>query len=187
MHDFLNLRRFCGRIPKGIQDVSPSTRSVPLNRRRAKSIVLGFLHVARPKADSFRAGYLLVDDYGRPLEFHYSSEIRVSGAQQVLFGPRFTETLYVDVFGKPLTDRQTVAPRVLFVDSPHLLPIRKAIPAPVVWSASIQDGASLAPRSKGAEPDSLFEKIRTLLPAGFDWMEPFERIRLALAELDAGR
>jgi hypothetical protein len=162
-----------------------------LTRRSANSLVLGFLHVARPTADSFRAGYLLVDDYGRPLEFHYSSEVRVSGVQQALYGPRFMETLYVDVLGKPLTDRQTAAPRALFVDSPHLLSLRDAIPAPVVWSASIQDGA--AP-SQGDSPDSrpmeaksasVFAKIRALAPAGFDWKEPFERIRLALAELDA--
>jgi len=157
--------------------------STPANR----SLVLGFLHVRRTSPEAFRGGYLLTTDYGRPIEFHYSSEVSVPRSHQVLFGKQFEPLLSAEVLAKPMTDRQSTAPRLILVDTPALLDLRRLIPAPVVLLSTIAEGgeSKLKPQSHPEFEKDLaaFEKIRTLVPPGLDWMEPFVRIDEALAEI----
>lgn len=156
-----------------------------------RSLVLGFLHVRQSRPETFRGGYLLVTDYGRPIEFHYTSEIHVPKLHQHLYGPQFEPTLFVETFAKPLTDRQSTAPRMIAVDQRALLGLRSRIPAPVVMitgSAPQAEGDSSRPVQVDCMADfekdlAAFEKIRSLVPPAFDWIEPFERIDAALAEI----
>jgi hypothetical protein len=167
-----------------------------------KSLVLGFMTVA--KSSGLRGGYLLTSDYGRPLEFHYTSEVRLTGPQVLLHGPDLEEYLYAESIGKPMTDRQTRPPKIILVNEVKLLGLRRLIPAPVVHlydesslsqathlsGEEAADEAGEAPPKVGAVchadyPQDLaaFDKIRELVPACFDWLEPFDRIHRALAEI----
>lgn len=158
-----------------------------MSKRGARSLVLGFIHVARPTPEAFRAGYLLTTDYGRPIEFHYTSTLRIPRRQQILHGARFEETLHAEILAKPMTDRQTTAPQIILVDSTALLALRARIPAPVVYlrSDSRTEDRSFSAIAHGDHPKDagVFEKIRGITPTGFDWFEPFERIEAALAEI----
>ena len=161
----------------------------------SRSLALGFLHIRRSSPEVFRGGYLITSEYGRPIEFHYSSEVTVPRSHQVLYGKQFEPQLSADVLAKPMTDRQGTAPRLILVDTPALLDLRRLIPAPVVLvqprpdlvGEKLEEGVDplLPPQ---AHPDftkdlAAFEKIRSLVPPGFDWMEPFARIEEALAEI----
>lgn len=162
-----------------------------------KSIVLGFMTVARKPA--LRGGYLLTSDYGRPLEFHYTSEVRVTGPQRLLHGPDLEEYLYSETIAKPMTDRQTKPPKIILVNEVKMLGLRRLIPAPVVhlFLSEREESLESADENPQEQPPQVqavchadypqdlaaFDKIRELVPACFDWLEPFERIDRALAEI----
>lgn len=154
-------------------------------RPAPRSLVLGFLHVARPSTNTYRAGYLLTTDYGRPIEFHYTTQVNVSPLQQALYGATFERILYAEVLAKPMTDRQSAAPQMIVVDASPLLELRRRIPAPVVAVSRQVGEHGIAAIAQREHPNDLavFEKVCAMTPSGFDWMEPFERIAAALSEI----
>ena len=48
---------------------------------------IGFLTTVASASHGVFGGYLLVDEVGRPLEFHCTAPVRVSRAQEILYGP----------------------------------------------------------------------------------------------------
>jgi hypothetical protein len=166
----------------------------------AKPLVLGFMAIRENNSGGLRCGYLLTTGFGRPIEFHYTSEVRFQRQQRVLFGASFEAYAFAELLAKPLTDRQSTAPRIILVNRRGLLELRRQIPAPVVFLAPLAEievpseqntfvtESSSAPFGTACLPEfaqdtQAFEKIRSLAAANFDWHEPFERLDQALAEI----
>jgi hypothetical protein len=149
-----------------------------------RTLVLGFIDVRRESPEVFRAGYLLTTDYGRPVEFHYTSAVQVSTIHQALYGADFEPIFFSEHLSKPMTDRQTAAPQLIAVANRSLLRLRTLIPAPVVHlSRSSDDGSLLVTTHPDfAKDKGVFEKVAGLVPPGFDWLELFDRLQTALAE-----
>jgi hypothetical protein len=149
-------------------------------------IVFAFLTV-RPTPDGgFRGGYLLTTQHGRPIEFHYTSDMRLRGPQRLLFGERIDEFVEVDLIAVPLVERQSVTPTVVVVDRTTLLELRTRIPAPVAClGPSDSQGSKWSLRVHSTQPDDEpeFLNIVALAPPNFDWLEPFDRLAAALAEI----
>ena len=82
-----------------------------------RGVLLGFLAIRKTPSEGVRGGYLITTEYGRPVEFHYTTELKLAGPQRLLFGGAAPEYLHVELIAVPLTDKQTVAPQILFVDS----------------------------------------------------------------------
>lgn len=145
---------------------------------------LGFLTIAESDGGEIRGGYLLTTEYGRPVEFHYSHPLRFTKQERVLYGSQFGPLVHAELVAKPLTDRQTVAPRAIISDRSTLLFLRRHVPAPVVWLQREQKNASehFHAETHSEFPNDLlaFEKLRDLVPKNFDWLEPFDRIVAAL-------
>jgi hypothetical protein len=147
-------------------------------------MVLGFLKIRQTPPDGYRGGYLLTTDYGRPLEFHFTAPLKISRQERILYGGSFDSFVFAEVLGKPLTDRQGVAPQIVLVDSRGLLELRRKIPAPVVLITKSADGTIHAqPHPDFLQDQSAFEKLKSLVPSGLDWLEPFVRIDQALDEV----
>ncbi len=151
----------------------------------SKSLVLGFVDVRRESPETFRAGYLLTTDYGRPMEFHYTTQVSVPKSHQLLYGPDFEPIFFSENLAKPMTDRQGSAPQLVAVGTPALLRLRTLIPAPVVHvSRPDKDGPIVATAHPAHPKDqAIFEKVAGMVPPGFDWMELFDRLQGALAEV----
>jgi hypothetical protein len=150
-----------------------------------RSLVLGFLDVVRESAELFRGGYLIATDYGRPIEFHYTSQASVPRSHQLLYGPDFEPIFFADHLAKPMTDRQSSAPQLIVVGSPALVRLRGSIPAPVVHVTRAAEGSSFLAHTHPDHPKdrAVFEKVAGLVPPGFDWLEILERVRGALSEV----
>jgi hypothetical protein len=149
-------------------------------------VVFGFLTVRPTANDGFRGGYLLTTEYGRPVEFHYTSEVRLRGPQRILFGARIDEFLEVDLLALPLTERQTMAPSVVVVDRLALLELRTRIPAPVVClGPSDEPNTPWTVHTHSTQPNDRteFDNAVEIAPPNFDWLEPFERLSAALTEI----
>lgn len=151
-----------------------------------KSLALGFLRIFA-HGDALQGGYLLTSDFGRPLEFHYTAPLVFGRTERALYGASFEPVVWIEWMARPLTDKQSTAPRVLFVTQEPLLELRRHIPAPVV--ALARADSETEPRAK-VHPDfpqdrAAYDKALSLICRGFDLLEPFRRMEAALAELDS--
>ena len=147
----------------------------PTERR----IVLGFLTVQRTADGGLRGGYLLTSEYGRPQEFHYTTELVIAGRQRTLYGGIALECLHVETFALPLLARQTVAPHAVMVDVPSLLEVRPRIPAPIFL---VRPG-EIVPHPQFPLDAELLDRLRAVVPPSFSWSEPFDRLAEALGEI----
>ena len=153
-------------------------------------VVFAFLTIRSTPDGGLRGGYLLTTQHGRPIEFHYTSEMRLRGPQRLLFGERIDEFVEVDLMAMPLIERQTSTPTIVVVDRVQLLELRTRIPAPVVclqpsdfedakWNALVH--------STQPDDDAEFRSVVALAPPNFDWLEPFDRLAAALGEIKETR
>jgi len=157
--------------------------------------VFGFLTVRDAAGSGTFGGYLLVDLSGRPLEFHCTAPVRVTRAQEILYGATLARQLHGEQIGGPLLKATAVKPVVVLTDRDSLLHARSHTPSPV---AVVRRGAeSLVGRDSsdlvfggfavqlhGDDADRL-EAVRpqlTALADSIELVEPFERIQAAIEE-----
>ena len=88
---------------------------------QTRIFAMGFISIQKSRNAGLRGGYLILNAYGRPLEFHYSSEVVLSEMQRSLFGTTEKDNLYSELIAKSLTQRQKTPPRVILVDSEPLV------------------------------------------------------------------
>ena len=127
---------------------------------------IGFLTTVASASHGVFGGYLLVDEVGRPLEFHCTAPVRVSRAQEILYGPTLHGELHGRRIGGSLVAAAGVRPRLVLVESPQMMRVQGETDLPVAVVDPV-------------EP--LRERFGSLLPE-IDLLEPFERIREAIAE-----
>ena len=127
---------------------------------------IGFLTTVASASHGVFGGYLLVDEVGRPLEFHCTAPVRVSRAQEILYGPTLHGELHGRRIGGSLVAAAGVRPRLVLVESPQMMHVQGETDLPVAVVDPV-------------EP--LRERFCSLLPE-IDLLEPFELIREAIAE-----
>ena len=127
---------------------------------------IGFLTTVASASHCVFGGYLLVDEVGRPLEFNCTAPVRVSRAQEILYGPTLHGELHGRRIGGSLVAAAGVRPRLVLVESPQMMHVQGETDLPVAVVDPV-------------EP--LRERFGSLLPE-IDLLEPFERIREAIAE-----
>src|SRR5439155_6695825 len=163
-------------------------------------INLGFLTVLH-EANGYLGGYLVTNNWGRPLEFRLSTAVQPNRVQQILYAGTLKSYLCADLIGKTLVDKTSATAQLLVTDTEAVLELRQRVEVPVVWVAAPDDPAGQAragtetcveaarrgrgpvlvhPRFPGDVP-----AVRELL-AGLEGIvnltEPFARIREAITE-----
>ena len=113
---------------------------------RTESTVSTFasLSVLEPENAGFIGGLLVLDRSGRPLEFHCTTPVRATRAQQILYGPTLRPYLFAEQIGDTLLSRMKASPEVLFVDQPEILELRETTTFPIV--CVLPRGDALPPR-----------------------------------------
>jgi hypothetical protein len=150
---------------------------------------------------------LIVSHLGRPLEFHCTAPIRLSRAQQILYGATLWPYVFGEQIGARLVSEAKIRPIVLLVDHPATLCMRTrlGIPivrpkldvAPVASRDRLLDlaGEAAVPASPFVVDDSAFEAAPgfesdcreavaglSRLAKCVDIVEPFTRIYQAIRE-----
>lgn len=151
----------------------------------------GFLTAVDSPAHGLFGGYLLVDALGRPLEFHCTTPVKVSRAQQILYGPTLHGHLHGRQIGATLLAEGTVTPTLVLTDLESMLEVRPHTPLPVALVGTAEgepaDGFTMGtahvqpPAGDAARTEAIREQL-TGLAAAVDLREPFERIRAAIDE-----
>ena len=158
---------------------------------RQEGAAFGFLTAVDAAAHGLFGGYLLVDGLGRPLEFHCTTPVKVSRAQQILYGPTLHGHLHGRQIGATLLAEGTVTPTLVLTDLESMLEVRPhtSLPVALVGAAeavpaggfSVGSAVVRPHASDAARTEELREQLAGLGTA-VDLREPFERIRAAIDE-----
>ena len=145
---------------------------------------LGFLTVLR-EANGYVGGYLVVNGWGRPLEFRLTSAVQPNRVQQILYAGALEPYVCADLIGKALVDKAAAPVQLVITDRQDVLDLRLKLETPVAWLAPAEAAAGRGPivchRRFAADAEAV-RAVLDRLDAGFDLAEPFQRIREAVAE-----
>ncbi len=158
-------------------------------------VSFGFLTTLESPAHGLFGGYLVVDSLGRPLEFHCTAPVKVSRAQQILFGASLDSHLHGQQVGGALLAEAKASPAMVLTDSEPMLHVRPHTTFPValvyrdqnagggrVGEGFAMGGAVVRPHAEDAERAADLATRLATLATSVDLCEPFERIRAALDE-----
>ena len=84
----------------------------------------GFLSTLESPEYGYFGGYLIVSPVGRPLEFHCTSPVRPSRAQEILYGPTLQPYLFGEKISGALLQAAKLPPRLVLTDAPAMLSAR---------------------------------------------------------------
>jgi hypothetical protein len=170
---------------------------------KKSNIILGFVSVRFHASHGFFGGYLLLNELGRPLEFHCTLPLQPTRAQQILYGPTLNEFVCGEQIGRALVTKAKGTADLLLVDNLCALTLRHMHSVPLAYLDSESDLSSpLAhPESNRAEFYSFqarkeqwktlpeydsdaqaFLKVFAEASVDIDLTEPFGRIEEALQE-----
>lgn len=92
---------------------------------------LGFFTVVEHAPLGLFGGYLLLNLLGRPLEFHCTTPVKPSRAQEILYGPTLAPYLYGELIGQALVNKASHKPLAVLTDVPGALALRMHAAMPV--------------------------------------------------------
>lgn len=179
------------------------------------NLAIGFLTVIDYPDQGLFGGYLVLNRLSRPLEFHCTTPIKPTRAQQILYGPTLEPYLYGEQIGRALTSSAKSRPVAVLTDRQPALALREFVDVPVVLvpeqnGSSAEGGDASIYRIDAAHPSPtrltpfLLGPHRLMVPSwaaadreavaaalggiadAFDFREPFERIREAIEEARRG-
>lgn len=163
----------------------------------------GFLTAVEDTQHGFFGGYLVVSERGRPLEFHCSTPVLASQAQQILYGVALRPYLLGELIGETLVAKAQLPVQAVLTDLEEMQSLALLRTEAVAWLRPNEtnlvlptppnDDQHLAPDltlgdyrlSGGTTCHWQADWLRdTLVPlaAHVDLAEPFERIREAIRE-----
>lgn len=152
--------------------MAPSTTPAATN--------LGFLTVLH-EPTGYLGGYLVTNEWGRPLEFRLSTAVQPNRVHEVLYGATLKPYVYADVIGKALVEKTASSVYLIITDCEPVLELRPRLQVPVVWLANGNSSSAVCHRRypQDQEPVRAFLKR---LEEMLDLHEPFARIREAIGE-----
>ncbi len=101
------------------------------NESLSPETTFGYLSVYQSPEHGFFGGYLILSALGRPLEFHCTSPVRPSRAQEILYGPTLLPYLVGEQIGGALLAAATLTPRLILTDQPAAMARRAQIDVPI--------------------------------------------------------
>lgn len=172
---------------------------MPADQSRTPT-ALGFLTVTEHSELGLFGGYLVLNNAGRPLEFHCTAPVKANRAQEILYGPTLRPYLYGEQIGQTLitkaknevalvcTDQAACLAAREFSEKPLLLVRGKngdheAGDGEVAFGARFLLGKNdIAVAAKYETDEQAARAFHATLVDGIDLLEPFARIREALEE-----
>lgn len=102
------------------------------NESPSCATTFGYLTCVQSPDHGCFGGYLVVSELGRPLEFHCTSPVRPSRAQEILYGPTLQPYLIGEQIGGSLLDAAKLSPRLILTDRAAMAVIRSRMDVPMV-------------------------------------------------------
>ena len=121
---------------------------------------LGFLTVVEHPQHGLFGGYLVLNNSGRPLEFHCTTPIKPNRAQEILYGPTLESFLYGEQIGQTLVNQASSPPLLICTDKQPALAVQEHVAVPVVLVLPPQDEAAEEPSDPPAAVDDSGRVLR---------------------------
>lgn len=143
----------------------------------------GYISTLESPEHGFFGGYLLLSPLGHPLEFHCTSPVRPSAAQQILYGPTLQPYLLGEQICGALLRAAKLSPQIILTDVAAVLTARIKSSAPMALvlakfeeshttttlDMKLGTAASTANFPGGTHDGQLYVGgYELVLPAGFD-------------------
>lgn len=161
------------------------------------SITYGFLQVIPSEGISYTGGLLVVDQDGKPVEFHCTAPVPENRSQKIFYGETWQSHVYCDLIAKSLIESCNRKPELLFVEQVELVKLAGHIAAPVMLVSLSNDEPSTGSiEYPELQLDDLAVTVLTTdlgliefvkeacgrFTTSLAMNEPFERIRIAISE-----
>lgn len=166
---------------------------------------LGFLSVTGNEKLGLVGGFLILNEIGRPIEFHCTAPVRPNRAQEILYGDALSGFLYGEQISQTLIKHAKSTISIILTDCLQVLLSQSDINFPIIFvfknqeendnlftDMPAEDRAAFKEITIGKGKGILFEKIAQNFPdietffekhfSAIDPIEPFERIRNAIEE-----
>ncbi|GAB6186869.1 hypothetical protein [Thermopirellula anaerolimosa] len=114
----------------------------PRSKGGRSALSLGFLSVLTPSEVGFVGGYLILNGVGRPLEFHCTTPVKPTRAQEILYGNSLQPYLCAEQIGPALITKAKTPVALICVDRWELLDLADHAGTPV---AAVMLDAGAAP------------------------------------------
>lgn len=146
----------------------------------------GFYSVLEIESIGFCGGYLVLNQIGRPLEFHCTLPIKPERSQEILFGESLKQFLICEHIGPPLIGKAKHKAGLILVNQPEALLLEKQVASTVALIAASESNDPKASVDVQTADPQMTGKVRDVLyQSAFQLMEPFERITTAIDEAQA--
>jgi len=156
-----------------------------------QEIRIAFVDVTLFSDGSIRGGIMTTDIETRPYEFRVTSPINPTQVQKILYGTSLKDYVYGELICAPLVKATKEKLSVVLTKDPHILAMRPLVSVPIIL---IQDdykqaGEGIKPVSFSAHKNfkselSYAQSILVPIAQNHDLIEPFERLILALKEIN---
>ncbi len=166
---------------------------------------IGYLIVDEPSNIGYCGGLLVINELGRPLEFHCSSPIRPTRSQQILYGASLRSYLLNEAIGTVIVKTCKQRLDMLLVNDPASWPLSELLGLALVlvdettatrqsesggefdhesihWTPMEISGQNVRWCSDEIRQPAQLKQVLQPLACRLSLSEPFERIRNALAE-----
>jgi hypothetical protein len=169
-----------------------------MSKEQERPAAVGFLSIIKHESLGVFGGFLVLNLAGRPLEFHCTTPLNPTRAQEILYGPTLVPYLYGEQIGQALVAKSGLRALAVFVDCAGALALRPFVDVPValVENAAVKSEIhtsdplvrfALGRHSLAVLPSHQADReqmVARLAEFGetFDLTEPFGRIHAALDE-----
>lgn len=161
-----------------------------MTNQAGSSTKIAFIDIFVFEDGAIRGGVLVTDVETRPYEFRVTSPIKPTQLQKILYGSSLTEYVYGELICQPLLRQVKEKISLAIAKNDNLLVARPGLPFPLV----------IVQKGQAGNPDNSLNTLIVHAHSGFpgeqaqaeilintfaqqhDIFEPFERIKLAVAE-----
>ncbi len=100
----------------------------------------GFLTVLDDASHGYFGGYLVLSEFGRPLEFHCSTPVRPNQAQKILYGATLRSYVLGELIGQALLAKGQLPVHFVITDLAEMMSLSLIRPESLVCIEKIPDG-----------------------------------------------
>jgi hypothetical protein len=155
-----------------------------------QEIRLAFIDVMVFSEGSIRGGILTTDMETKPYEFRVTSPIKPTQLQQILYGSSLKDHVYNELICAPLINATKEKISIVLAKENYLMAMRPLVSLPVIFihPSTTQVGDGIKPVNLSAHRNfqnelTFAQTILAPIMQKHDLLEPFERLRLGLAEV----
>ena len=163
-----------------------------MTEQSSNNIRVAFVDVFVFEDGSVRGGALVTDTLSRPFEFRVTSPVKPTQLQKILYGRSLVEYMYGELIGLPLLKQLKETVSLAICKNPYLLVARPDISFPMIAikkteqepGENIIDTSIIQTHKNFESEHGQAEVLLNMLASQFDIFEPFERVRVAVSEVN---